>query len=104
MQSAIDSTFQRRLVTWATQLRAMAGGVESIGKELESLGVPRATLYAEAAAERVEDLSRYLEAADLSRILDDVRTYAEEHPAIVAAAVFGIGMATGRIIKAGGVG
>lgn len=102
MQSEIESPFHRRLVTWATQLRGIADGVESVGKELEALGIPRATLYADAAAERVDGLSRYLETADLSQILDDVRRYAEEHPAIVAAATFGVGMATGRIIKAGG--
>lgn len=101
MQSDMESPPHSRLVTWAVQLRGVADGVQSAGKELESLGVPRASRYAEVAAERVDDLSRYLETADLSQILYDVRTYAEEHPAIVAAAAFGVGIAAGRVIKAG---
>jgi hypothetical protein len=97
----IDLAIRRRLTAWAMQLRSLADGVVGVGKELESLGVPRATLYAESAAERVDDLSRYLESADLSQLIYDARTYAEERPAIVAAAAFGIGLAAGRILKAG---
>jgi len=98
----LDAAVRRRLVAWAMQLRNVADGVVAVGKELESLGVPRASLYTAAAAERVDDLSRYLESADLSQIVGDLRTYAEEHPASVAAAAFGIGVAAGRVIKAGG--
>lgn len=100
-EGAIEAAVRRRLADWAIRLRNVADAVQGVGKELESLGVPHATLYGEAAAERVDDLSRYLESADLSQILYDARTYAEEHPAIVAAAAFGIGAVAGRIIKAG---
>ncbi|MGH7662413.1 MAG: hypothetical protein ACRENA_16025 [Vulcanimicrobiaceae bacterium] len=100
-QGTMDAAVRKRLIRWAIQLRGVADGVEGVGRELESLGVPHATLYAQTAAERVDDLSRYLESADLSQILYDLRTYAEEHPTIVAAAAFGIGAAAGRVIKAG---
>jgi hypothetical protein len=100
-EGVLDAVVGRRLAEWATALRGVADAVERAGKELESLGMPRAKLYGEAAAERVDDLSRYLESADLAQILDDARAYAEEHPAIIAAAAFGIGAAAGRIIKAG---
>ena len=99
-KSVLDATVRRRLVQWSTQLRSASDAIESIGRELDSLGIPQGSTVARYATARVDRFATYLESTDLLTLMADARTFTREHPAIVVASAFGIGMAAARIVRA----
>jgi hypothetical protein len=99
-KSVLDAAVRRRLLQWSIQIRSASDAIESIGRELDSLGIPQGGAVARLATERVNRFATYLESTDLLALMADARTFTREHPAIVFASAFGVGMAAARIVRA----
>ena len=56
--------------------------------------------YADAAAQRVEDLSDYINEKDLTELLRDAQDAARAHPAVAMGGLFLAGFAAARFLKA----
>lgn len=56
--------------------------------------------YADAAAQRVEDLSDYINDKDLTELLRDAQDAARAHPAVAMGGMFLVGLAAARFLKA----
>jgi hypothetical protein len=56
--------------------------------------------YADAAAQRVEDLSDYINEKDLTELLRDAQDAARAHPAAAMGGMFLVGFAAARFLKA----
>ena len=56
--------------------------------------------YADAAAERVESMSDYINEKDLTELLRDAQDAARAHPAVAMGGMFLVGLAAARFLKA----
>jgi hypothetical protein len=56
--------------------------------------------YADAAAERVEQASEYINEKDLTELLRDAQDAARAHPALAMGGLFVVGFAAARFLKA----
>ena len=99
-KSVLDAAVRRRLIQWSNQLRSASDAIESLGRELDSLGIAQGSAVARLATERVDRFATYLESTDLLTLMADARAFTRAHPAIVVASAFGIGMVTARIVRA----
>jgi hypothetical protein len=82
------------------QLSSTAGDVRSVGEELRRQGKEGPARLADQAADRVERLGGYLQAADGDRILRDVEDFARRQPWAVVAGGLIAGFAASRFLKA----
>jgi vacuolar-type H+-ATPase subunit H len=82
------------------QIRGNADDVRSFAGQLREQGKDTPARYAEQAADRVQQVGRYLERSDGDRILNDVEGFARRNPWAVAAGGLAIGFAVSRMLKA----
>jgi len=100
--------------TTVDEKKAMfAGGLTSVADSMRKLsgslneGEPTtltdySARYADAAAGKIENVARYFETADMSKISRDVESYARRNPAIFIGTAFGLGLLAARFLKSSG--
>jgi hypothetical protein len=80
------------------RLDQVAHAVREAGNELRGQQ-PQLASVAETAAERVEDVSRYLRQHDLRDVIQEAESWAHRQPAIVIAGGLALGIALGRVLR-----
>jgi len=93
----------------AQGLTSVADSIRQIGENLrdteEPTGVAKAAAqYTETAAEKVEQISGYLNKNDLNGLLRDVKSLARSNPALFLGGAFTLGILAARFIKSGNSG
>jgi hypothetical protein len=86
----------------AERLRKLSGTMRKLG---EHLRIEDQTYVAERAAstsDRLDGFANYLSSADLSTLVRDTGAVARKNPAAFFGSAFLIGLAAGRVLKAGG--
>ncbi len=91
----------------AQGLTSVADSIRQIGENLrgaeEPTGVAKAAAeYTETAAEKVEQISGYLNKNDLNGLLRDVKSLAQSNPALFLGGAFTLGILAARFFKSGG--
>jgi hypothetical protein len=82
------------------QARSVAQSLRQSGESLRGEGNAQAAGITDTAAERVEQLGRYLEQVDGDQMLHDVERFARQRPWLLAAAGLLAGMVASRMLKA----
>jgi hypothetical protein len=82
------------------QARSVAQALRKSGENLRGEGNAQAAGVTDTAAERVEQLGRYLEQVDGDQMLRDVERFARQRPWLLAAAGLLAGMVASRMLKA----
>jgi hypothetical protein len=86
----------------AERLRKLSGTMRKLG---EHLRIEDQTYVAEKAAstsDRLDGFASYLSSADLSTLMRDTGELARKNPAAFFGSAFLLGLAAGRVLKAGG--
>jgi len=78
---------------------------ENLGKAEEPTGVAKAAAqYTSTAAEKVEQISGYLENQDFSGLVRDLKDFAKSNPALFLGGAFTLGILASRFLKSGSTG
>jgi hypothetical protein len=88
-------------------LTSVADSIRQIGENLnkteEPTGVAKAAAqYTNTAAEKVEQISGYLENQDFSGLVKDIKSFAQSNPALFLGGAFTLGILAARFLKSGG--
>jgi hypothetical protein len=88
-------------------LTSVADSIRQIGENLNSANEPTgvakaAAQYTNTAAEKVEQISGYLENKDLSGLVKDIKNFAHTNPALFLGGAFTLGILASRFLKSGG--
>lgn len=95
-QTLIDAQKTRAAVELTNLSAAMRRAADKLHVE-KSESLAR---YADAAAERLEDVARYVDQNDLSDLAREAQEFARRRPALIAGGVFLAGLAFARFVKA----
>jgi len=102
----VQDSVRQQVDTRSTQAGEQVGSVgeamRDMGEQLRSQGNDLPAQLAQQAADRAEQLGRYLRDADADRILSDVEDFGRRQPWVMAAAGLALGVAAARFIKASG--
>src|SRR2546421_4181620 len=102
----VKDSVREQVDTRSTQASEQVGSVSeamrNMGEQLRSQGNDLPAQLAHQAADRAEQLGRYLREADADRILRDVEDFGRGQPWVMAAAGLALGVAAARFIKASG--
>lgn len=89
-------------------LNQAADGVETVAQTIRRVSTdmeteqPQVADFALTAADRAEDLARYLRETDVRQIIGNVESFARRQPLLFLGGAFVLGMAASRFIKAAG--
>lgn len=89
-------------------LNQAADGVETVAQTIRRVSTdmeteqPQVADFAMTAADRAEDLARYLRETDVRQIIGNVESFARRQPLLFLGGAFVLGMAASRFIKAAG--
>lgn len=96
------ATLTQGLTSVADSIRQIG---ENLGKAEEPTGVAKAAAqYTSTAAEKVEQISGYLENQDFSGLVKDLKNFAQSNPALFLGGAFTLGILASRFLKSGGSG
>jgi hypothetical protein len=102
----VQDTVREQVDTRSTQAGEQVGSVSDamrdMSDQLRSQGNDLPAQIAQQAADRAEQVARYLREADADRILTDVEDFGRRQPWVMAAAGLALGVAAARFIKASG--
>lgn len=98
-----------RKATLTQGLTSVADSIRQIGENLggadEPTGVAKAAAqYTNTAAEKVEQISGYLENQDFSGLVRDLKGFARSNPALFLGGAFTLGILASRFLKSGSTG
>lgn len=75
---------------------------ESFGDEKQPYGVAKLTAdYGNTLADKVEQVSSYLEGRDLGKLINDVEDFAHRNPILFIGGAFALGVVAARFLKSG---
>jgi hypothetical protein len=87
-------------------LQTAASGVETVAQSIRRVSTdmqtdqPQIAEFAQTAADRAEDLARYLRETDAREMVSTVEQFARRQPLIFLGGAFVLGVAASRLIKA----
>lgn len=87
-------------------LRQAASGVETVADSIRRVSTdiqteqPQVAEIAQTAADRAEDLARYLRETDVRQMISSVESFARRQPLLFLGGAFVAGVAASRLIKA----
>jgi hypothetical protein len=89
-------------------LETAAGGIETAAQTIRRVSTdmqtdqPQIAEFASTAADRAEDLARYLRETDVREMIGNVENFARRQPLLFLGGAFVLGVAASRFIKAAG--
>ncbi len=83
----------------AGRLEDVAGSIRGVGERLGEEQVDLLARYADRAAEKVEEATRYLRETDLEELLADTREFARRRPEVFLGGAFVVGLLFARFLK-----
>lgn len=93
------ATLTQGLTSVADSIRQIG---DNLGKAEEPTGVAKAAAqYTNTAAEKVEQISGYLENQDFSGLVRDLKGFARSNPALFLGGAFTLGILASRFLKSG---
>jgi len=96
------ATLTQGLTSVADSIRQIG---DNLGKAEEPTGVAKAAAqYTNTAAEKVEQISGYLENQDFSGLVKDLKNFAQSNPALFLGGAFTLGILASRFLKSGSTG
>jgi hypothetical protein len=102
VQDSVREQVDTRSTRAGEQVGSVSDAMRNMGDQLRSQGNDLPAQLAHQAADRAEELGRYLRDADADRILRDVEDFGRRQPWVMAAAGLALGVAAARFIKASG--
>jgi hypothetical protein len=102
VQDSVREQVDARSTQAGEQVGSVSEAMRSMGEQLRGQGNDLPAQLAQQAADRVEQLGRYLREADADQILSDVEDFGRRQPWVVAALGLAAGLAAARFIKASG--
>jgi hypothetical protein len=98
------STIEEKKAGFAGGLTSVAESVRRVGDNLNQSGeqTPVAEYtarYAQTAAQKLEDVARYVDTKDLRSVARDVEGYARRNPAVFLGGAFALGVLAARFFK-----
>jgi hypothetical protein len=102
VQDSVREQVDTRSTQAGEQVGSVGEAMRNMGDQLRSQGNDLPAQLAHQAADRAEQLGRYLREADADRILSDVEDFGRRQPWVMAAAGLALGVAAARFIKASG--
>ena len=97
-QQTLD-LLQRQKSNAANQISSFQAAVQNASNKLRDEQNPQLASYADAAAEKLGQLSDYLESQNLTKLMHDVERYARKRPEIVFGGLALAGLAAARFLK-----
>lgn len=85
----------------AGRLSELASATRNFTTAVEDL--PYLRDYAEAAADRIDELAEYVDRTDVPEMLDDMASFAKRQPMAMLALGLAAGLVTTQLVRAGGV-
>jgi hypothetical protein len=102
VQDSVREQVGARSTQAGEQVGSVSDAMRDMGDQLRSQGNDIPAQLAHQAADRAEQLGRYLRDADADQILRDVEDFGRRQPWVMAAAGLALGVAAARFIKASG--
>jgi hypothetical protein len=100
VQDRVREQVDSRSTQAGEQVGSVSEAMRSMGEQLRGEGNDLPAQLAQQAAEKTEQLGRYLREADADQILKDVEDFGRRQPWVVAAAGLALGVAAARFVKA----
>jgi hypothetical protein len=100
IQDRVREQVDSRSTVAGEQVGSVGEAMRSMGEQLRSQGNDLPAQLAQQAAEKAEELGRYLRDSDADQILRDVEDFGRRQPWVVAATGLALGVAAARFIKA----
>jgi hypothetical protein len=85
----------------AGRVDTLASAIDQAARVLRAAHVDQVATFAEEAAERIDDVYRYLQERDVADLGEDVADLARRHPLPFIGGLIVAGLAIGRLAKAG---
>lgn len=102
VQDSVREQVDTRSTQAGEQVGSVSDAMRNMGEQLRGQGNDLPAQLADQAADRVEQLGRYLREADADQILRDVEDFGRRQPWVMAAIGLAAGVAAARFIKASG--
>lgn len=96
----IREQIDQRSTQMGEEVQSFGHALSTGAQQLRSEGKATSARAAEQAAQRVDDIGRYLQGANADRILGDVEDFARRRPWLTAGAAAFVGFAASRFLKA----
>ncbi len=93
------SAFHEQRDVASRQIQSVANAFEAGAGSFDEDGQPRLASYTREAAERIRRLSDNVRERDFNTVVDDVREYARENPAVVIGGAAVLGLVLSRFLK-----
>jgi len=101
-QSQIKEQLDSRSTQAGNQVRSTAEDLRVVGKELRNQGKETPARVAEQAAQRIDQVGRYLAESSPDQVLSDIEGYARRQPWVVVGGGVALGFIASRFLKASG--
>ncbi len=98
-KQTVTSQVATRKDTAAQTLMTVANAIRQTGQNLRGHEENAVAGYADTAAERVENLSHYLQNRDVNQLVGEVERYARRNPALFLGGAFALGLLGARFLK-----
>jgi ElaB/YqjD/DUF883 family membrane-anchored ribosome-binding protein len=100
VQDRVREQVDSRSTQAGEQVDSVGEAMRSMGEQLRNQGNDLPAQLAQQAAEKADQLGRYLREADADQMLRDVEDFGRRQPWVVAAAGLALGVAAARFVKA----
>jgi len=99
-QERMRSELDNRTAQAGGQIQSTAEDLRSVGEELRNQGKDMPARLADQAADRVEQVARYLTESDADKMLADLEDFGRRQPWAVIAGGMAVGFLASRFLKA----
>jgi ElaB/YqjD/DUF883 family membrane-anchored ribosome-binding protein len=99
-QERVRSELNTRTAQAGGQVQTTAEDLRSVGEELRKQGKDTPARFADQAAERVEQVGRYLTESDADKMLSDIEDFGRRQPWALIAGGMAVGFIASRFLKA----
>lgn len=101
-QSRVRDEIDGRTTEIGRQIQSTGEDFRTVGKQLREQGKDTPARFADQAAQRVEQVGRYLSESNTDKILSDVERFARKQPWTVIVGGLTLGFVASRFLKASG--
>jgi len=99
-QEQIKTQLNTRTAQYGGQIQSTSEDLRSVGEELRKQGKDTPARLADQAADRIEQVGRYLTESDADKMLSDIEDFGRRQPWAVVAGGMALGFIASRFLKA----